>query len=428
MAQNRAGARVGCSGWEYTHWKGDFYPDSLPRQQWFRHYASVFDTVEINNSFYRLPQKQTMKRWRLQAPVGFVYAVKASRCSATQGGRQMARNTAVTAAAVGVGAALIAWKSARRSRAIDFFDRVVLITGGSRGLGFVLARQLAAEGARLALFARTMDDLEMAAAQLRKEGADVFTLTCDVGDRSQASEAIRRVVEHFGRLDVLINNAGVIQVGPVQNMQYEDFEQAMAVHFWGPLHTMLAAAPHLAEAGGGRVVNVASIGGRIAVPHLAPYSASKFALVGLSEAMREELLRDNIFVTTVSPGLMRTGSPPRAGFKGDHEAEYTWFALSDSLPLVTINAERAAAKIVDACRYGDPALTITPQARLAEALHGVAPGLVMRLMTLANRFLPPPAGHDGDRLKEGRESETKWTRSPLTALTRKAAAANNERV
>ena len=79
MAQNRVGARVGCSGWEYKHWKGDFYPDSLPRQRWFEHYATVFDTVEINNSFYRLPQKQTMKGWRHQAPVGFIYAVKASR-------------------------------------------------------------------------------------------------------------------------------------------------------------------------------------------------------------------------------------------------------------------------------------------------------------------------------------------------------------
>lgn len=340
----------------------------------------------------------------------------------------MARNTAITAAAVGVGAALIAWESARRARAIDFYDRVVLITGGSRGLGFVLARQLAAEGARLALLARTMDDLELAAAKLREEGADVFTLTCDVGDRSQATEAVRRVVERFGRLDVLINTAGVIQVGPVQNMQYEDFEQAMAVHFWGPLHTMLAAVPHLTETGSGRIVNISSIGGRIAVPHLAPYSASKFALVGLSEALRAELVRDNILVTTVSPGLMRTGSPPRAGFKGDHEAEYTWFALSDSLPLVTIGAERAAAKIIDACRHGDPELTITPQAKLAAALHGVAPGLVTRLMTLANWLLPAPAGHEGDRSKEGRESETRWTRSPLTTLTRRAAAANNERI
>lgn len=340
--------------------------------------------------------------------------------------KQQSRQGAVTAAAVGVGAALIAWDMARRARAIDFRDRVVLITGGSRGLGFVLARQLAAEGARIALLARTADDLESAAAKLREAGADVFTVPCDVGAREQASEAVRQVVEHFGRLDVLINNAGVIQVGPVQNMRYEDFQQAMAVHFWGPLHMMLAAVPHL-SAQGGRVVNISSIGGRIPVPHLAPYTASKFALTGLSESLRAELKRNDILVTTVSPGLMRTGSPLRAGVKGAHQEEFTWFAISDSLPLVSISADRAAAKIVDACRYGDAALTITPQAKLAAALHGVAPGLVTRMMTLANWLLPAPAGPEGDQVREGRQSETKWTRSPLLALTRRAARVNNER-
>jgi len=339
---------------------------------------------------------------------------------------QSNRHTALTAAAIGLGTALIARQVTRRARALDFRGRVVLITGGSRGLGFVMARQLASEGARLALVARNMDDLETAAARLRDTGADVFTLTCDVGVREQAEAAVRRVVDHFGRLDVLINNAGVIQVGPVQHMQHEDFETAMAVHFWGPLHTMLAARPFMAAQRGGRIVNISSIGGRVPMPHLAPYTASKFALAGLSESLRAELARERILITTVSPGLMRTGSPPRAGMKGRHEAEYTWFAVSDSLPLVSISAERAAAKILDACRHGDPELTITPQAKLAVAVHGVAPGLFQRMMTVANWLLPAPADERGNRVKEGRESETVVTRSPLTALTRKAAVANNE--
>lgn len=335
---------------------------------------------------------------------------------------------AVAAAAIGLGAALVARQAVRHARAMDFRHRVVLITGGSRGLGFVLARRFAAEGARVALLARTADDLETAAAKLRGDGAIVFTVACDVGDKAQTEEAVRKVVDHFGRLDVVVNDAGVIQVGPVQHMKYEDFQQAMAVHFWGPLHTILAAIPHMTSRGGGRIVNISSIGGRIAVPHLAPYSASKFALVGLSEALAAELRSQDIIVTTVSPGLMRTGSPLRAGMKGDHEAENTWFTIADSLPLVAINAERAAAKIVDACRYGDPELIITPQAKMAVAAHGVAPGLVTRLMTLVNMLLPAPVGPEGDRTREGRESETRLTRSPLTVLTRRAAERNNERV
>jgi NAD(P)-dependent dehydrogenase (short-subunit alcohol dehydrogenase family) len=322
---------------------------------------------------------------------------------------------------------MIAWQAARRSRAIEFRDRVVIVTGGSRGLGFVIARRLAAEGARLALVARTADDLEAASARLREEGADVFTVACDVGDRLQAQDAVRRVAEHFGGVDVLINNAGVIQVGPVQHMEHDDFEQAMRVHFWGPLHTIMAARPYLSQSGAGRIVNISSIGGKVAVPHLAPYSASKFALVGLSEALRAELAPEGILVTTVLPGLMRTGSPLRAGIKGNHEAEYTWFTISDSLPLLSIGADRAAGKIVEACRHGDPELIITPQARLAVALNGVAPGLLSRLMTVANRMLPKPVGPEGDRVREGQTSETTLTRSPLTALTRKAAIENNER-
>jgi NAD(P)-dependent dehydrogenase (short-subunit alcohol dehydrogenase family) len=334
----------------------------------------------------------------------------------------------MAATAIGVGAALLARAALRRSHSMDFRDRVVLITGGSRGLGFVLARQLAGEGARVALLARTADDLESAAAKLREEGADVLTIPCDVGNREQASDAVGRVLERFGRLDVLINNAGVIQVGPVQHMDYADFQQAMAVHFWGPLHTMLASIPHMRAQGGGRIVNISSIGGRVAVPHLAPYSASKFALVGLSEALAAELARDGIVVTTVSPGLMRTGSPPRAAVKGNHEAENTWFTVFDSLPVLAINAERAASKIIDACRHGDRELTITPQAKAAAAAHGVAPGLITRAMTMVNWLLPSPVGPEGNRVKEGRDAETRITRSALTALTRKAARRNNERV
>jgi NAD(P)-dependent dehydrogenase (short-subunit alcohol dehydrogenase family) len=287
---------------------------------------------------------------------------------------------------------------------------------------------LAREGARVALVARTAEDLDAAAEKLRKTGAEVLTLPCDVSDRAQVVEAVRRVVDRFGGLDVLINSAGVIQVGPVQHMKYEDFEQAMAVHFWGPLHTMLAAMPHMAARGGGRIVNISSIGGRIPVPHLAPYSASKFALVGLSEALTAELSSGGIAITTVSPGLMRTGSPLRAGMKGNHAAENAWFMISDSLPLLAIHAESAAAKIVDACRHGDAELTITPQAKLAAAVHGIAPGLVTRLMTIVNGLLPDPVGPEGDRVRPGHESESKLTRSPLTALTRRAALRNNERV
>ena len=167
------------------------------------------------------------------------------------------------------------------------------------------------------------------------------------------------MLDRWTNVDVLINNAGVIQVGPLEHMEHEDFENAMATHFWGPLHLMLELIPSMRRRGFGRIVNISSIGGRVAVPHLAPYSASKFALTGLSDAVRAELAPYGIRVTTVCPGLMRTGSPMNAQVKGQHEAEYAWFAIADSLPGFSMSAERAADQILSACAHGDPELTIS---------------------------------------------------------------------
>ncbi|MBA3232062.1 MAG: SDR family NAD(P)-dependent oxidoreductase [Acidobacteria bacterium] len=328
---------------------------------------------------------------------------------------------------MGGAAAVVAGSQAiRRRHAIDFAGRVVVITGGSRGLGLVLARQLAAEGARLCLLARAEAELARARDELLDSGAEVMTLRCDVRRRADVRAAVDRILERWSRVDVLINNAGVIQVGPLEHMTPEDFENSMATHFWGPLHMMYEIVPEMRRRGFGRIVNISSIGGRVAVPHLAPYCAGKFALAGLSDAVRAELNQYGVRVTTVAPGLMRTGSPMNADMKGQHEAEYAWFAISSSLPGLSISADAAARQIVEACRHGDPELTITLQARLAVMLTHVAPGVVGRMMMIANRFLPGPAGVAGDRHRKGRESESKWAPSAATILTNRAAAANNE--
>jgi NAD(P)-dependent dehydrogenase (short-subunit alcohol dehydrogenase family) len=335
------------------------------------------------------------------------------------------RNLALGAA--GVTAVLLAQAWRRRS-SYDFAGKSVVITGGSRGLGLTLARELADDGARVTLVAR--DDAELARAEedvrLRQPFADVLTVVGDVRKRYDAERAIAQTFERFGRIDVLINNAGIIQVGPIDHMKLSDYEDAMNTHFWGPLYMMLAALPHMRRQGEGRIVNISSIGGRIGLPHLVPYSASKFALTGLSDGLRYELARDNVLVTTVCPGLMRTGSPLNASFKGNHPQEYAWFAISDSLPLASIDAERAARQIIAACRRGDAELVITVQARLAILARTAAPELFANVMSFINSLLPEPAGRDGDRARLGRESESEWAPSTLTEPTYKAAEENNE--
>ncbi|MDQ6787461.1 MAG: SDR family NAD(P)-dependent oxidoreductase, partial [Acidobacteriota bacterium] len=307
------------------------------------------------------------------------------------------------ATAVGVGA-VTAYGILRRAHPkYDFQNKVVLITGGSRGLGLVLARSLAAEGARLAICARDDEELKRAKEDLQSHGAEVLETVCDVRNQSEVNSAVDAVCNHYGQIDVLINNAGVIQVAPLENQTQKDFEDAMAIHFWGAFYMTQAVLPEMKRRGDGRIVNISSIGGKIPVPHLAPYCASKFALVGLSGAMRAELVKDNIYVTTVCPGLMRTGSPVNAIFKGQNEKEYAWFSICDSLPFTSVSAENAAEQIINACRRGDAELVISPQAKLAAKIGALFPELTADALAIANKFLPS-AGGIGEKHALGKDS------------------------
>ena len=172
---------------------------------------------------------------------------------------------------------------------MDFRGCSAVITGGSRGLGLLVARELGRQGARITVAARDEAELERARQDLEDRGIDVTTVVCDIANQDEAQRLVDGVVARTGRIDVLVNNAGVIKVGPLEHMQRTDFEEAMAVHFWGPLQTMTAAIPAMRRQRAGRIVNVSSIGGKIGVPHLAPYCASKFALAGLSDSVRGEI-------------------------------------------------------------------------------------------------------------------------------------------
>ncbi len=337
------------------------------------------------------------------------------------------RTTALAFAAAALATAA-AVRTARRSRGFTFRGKAVVITGGSRGLGLVMARQLAAEGARVTLIARSAPELDRAAGNIRDAcpGADVLVVPADVRERDDVERAIAATIDRYGRIDVVINNAGIINVGPLDHMQLADYDDAMKTHFWGPLFAVLAAVPHMRKQGGGRIVNISSIGGRISVPHLLPYCASKFALVGLSDGLRAELARDRIVVTTVCPGLMRIGSPLNATFKGQHDKEYSWFAVASSLPLLTISAERAARQILQACRRGDAELVITPQAKLAAVARAVAPELCGGILSVVQQVLPGAAGHEGNVPQRGRAIGSAWEGSSILAPMRAAAARNNE--
>src|SRR5580765_4670673 len=297
------------------------------------------------------------------------------------------------------------WAIARamRTQRFSLKNKVALITGGSRGLGLVLARQICGEGGNVALIARDPDELARAKADLVRRGGVALTVQCDLLDSEQIQSAVRQIIDRFGKIDILINNAGIIEVGPLEHMGRADFERAMQLHFWAPFELISRIVPEMRTWGGGRIVNISSIGGKMAVPHLAPYSASKFALTGFSDAIRAELARDNIHVRTVAPGMMRTGSHVNAQFKGKHDTEFAWFAASAGAPLISMDADRAARKILAACRRGQPSLTLTFAARGAIVANALFPNLTGYAMKIVNRFLPDAADEKGSRSRAGSE-------------------------
>ena len=288
--------------------------------------------------------------------------------------------------------AAAAWDVARRRPTYSFRGRTVLISGGARGLGLALARRLADEGAHLVIFSRSAAELDRVRRELEPRAASVTTEVCDIRDPDAAVLVVDRAVRATGRIDVLVNNAGTIQMGPFEHATDKDFEDSLLTYFWGPLHLVRACLPHLRRRHDGRIVNVSSIGGRIAVPHLLPYSVGKFALSALSDGIQAELAADGVLVTTVSPGLMRTGSHRNVLVRGRQKQEALWFGLSGSSRLTSMNADRAARLIIEACRAGRARITPGWQARTAQIVNVLAPEVAAAVAAAATAWLlPAPA-------------------------------------
>jgi short-subunit dehydrogenase len=323
-----------------------------------------------------------------------------------------------------LGAASMAAVVTKLSRITTMTGKNVLITGGSRGLGLELARIFLEQGANVALAARHQEELERALVLLNNS-VRVKLFTADVTDENHVTKLIADVTASYGQIDVLVNNAGVIEAGPQEVQLDADYEVSMKTHFWAPLHMIKAVLPQMKLRRAGRIVNIASIAGLVSVPHLIPYSASKHALVGLSDGFRTELVKDNIFVTTVCPGLMRTGSPRNADMKGNNRVEYALFAALDSLPFTSTSSEEAAREIVKACCNGDSLLVISAQSQLVRLAQALIPGLLNDVSAFTNNFLPVSGGV-GDKSVKGKDSESAFAPSILTVLSDKVVNRNNE--
>ena len=345
----------------------------------------------------------------------------------TQKSHSISTKQVLAFAAGGLVAYTLAKRMINERNRQDLGGQVILITGASRGLGLVLARQLAVRGSKIIICARDGATLSRATLELKTLGVDVLGLSVDITDRSQVRDMIRTIISRYGTIDILINNAGVIQVGPFDTMEIEDFEVAMKTNFWGALYCIQEVLPYFKTQKYGHIVNITSIGGKVAIPHLLPYTASKFALTGLSEGMHTELKKHNIAVTTVVPNLMRTGSARQITVKGKHKAEYAWFKIAASSPLTAQHAERAAELIIKGIEYRKAEIILTPGAKLVTLFQGIVPGFISTVLGIVNGLLPStPDIQKGRIARKGYESESIISRGFLARSGNQAAINNNE--
>lgn len=306
--------------------------------------------------------------------------------------------------------------------------QTAVIVGASRGLGLVLARQLANAGCKLALCARDANELERARRELVTTGAAVFARPVDATRPDQVEDFVHATVRRFGSLDMLITCAASIEVGPLETMSSHDVESAFEQVFWTAYYPTMAVLPHMRARRAGRIVHVSSFGGRIGVPHLMPYCTAKSALSGFSSSLRAEVAKDGVSVTTVTPGLMRTGSHVHATMRGQREKEYLWFAAGANLPFTSLASELAARRILRAAAQRKAESTLTLGIRLLVIANAMAPNLMARMLAFQDRLLP--SAHEGSlAAQSGREvaaqSQSRWVRA-VEEYGRGNAAAHNE--
>jgi len=302
---------------------------------------------------------------------------------------------------LGVAAALLAGAlartAARRARLISLQGRKVLITGGSRGLGFAAARRFVRAGADVAICARNAGELERAAGVLREIARQtarariprIRTIVADVTDPEAVKRLISDVSTAFGRVDVLVNCAVEIAIGPLDALSTADFERGFRGIFFALYEPTMAVLPQMRARGFGRIVNVTSVAGKAPVPHSATYVASKFATTGFSAVCAAELRKYGIRVSTVLPPPLRNGAWLNGSYKGLAEQELSWFARGLQSRLTSADPERAARAVLRAAREGGVEYMVTPSSFLQSRLHSLFPALSVALAAFVERRAMP---------------------------------------
>jgi uncharacterized protein len=266
-----------------------------------------------------------------------------------------------------------------RNTGLGYFrDRSVVVTGASSGIGYDVALAFGEQGANVALLARRRLQLEELAQKINKVGGRALALDCDVTDRSRVFWSIDQAREAFGKVDILINSAGLLIAETVEETKPEDLERMMAVNVFGALNAMQAVLPLMRKQKSGNIVNISSLAGRRGVSPLGGYSATKFALVGITEALRVELINTGVRVSLVMPGVIDT---PMARGALKHES------IKGMPAMMAMPARWVTWAVLAAAAFGLTEVDVPPGAAVAEKLASLFPGVTDALISMGSRFL-----------------------------------------
>jgi NAD(P)-dependent dehydrogenase (short-subunit alcohol dehydrogenase family) len=244
----------------------------------------------------------------------------------------------------------------------------VVVTGATSGIGLETAREFARAGARVVLAGRREERLKDTVKEIESRGGEALSVRTDVAEPAQVERLIERAVERFGRIDTLINNAGVGIAARFDDQPLEDFRRVMDVNFWGAVYACRAVVPRMkAQPSGGVIINVSSILGKRGMPYETAYCASKFALAGFSEALRTEVMSSGIDVSTIFPGAVETEIWESA-------ANRTGLAMPDFLP--KFPARELARIIVQDARAPQPEIIMALDAQVMNFFNTLAPGMM----------------------------------------------------
>jgi NAD(P)-dependent dehydrogenase (short-subunit alcohol dehydrogenase family) len=259
-----------------------------------------------------------------------------------------------------------------------FRGRTMLITGASGGIGYDIALTLGNLGVKTALLARRQTLLDDLASAIHDRGGHALVLTADVTRREEVLTVVARTLDEFGHIDILINSAGILQPGAVETMDPQDLKRMLDVNVLGTLHTIQAVLPAMRQAASGQIVNIGSLAGRRGVPPLGGYSASKFALVGLTEALRVELFGSRIHVALVMPGVVNTPM-----IRAD-EKEERGRRFPEMVPPMPVRWVTWA--VIAALTLGLAEVDVPPGAAVVEKLAALFPGMSDAALAVGNRL------------------------------------------